>query len=202
LVGDFLNRAKLIVLKAIKHSESDLLVQTLSATGDRLHFLAKGALKSKKRFGGGVLEPTHYLDVLYKEGKSSSDSEPLHILLEARVIRDFSGLREDYDRLNMALSFLSLVSRLTRSGSVGAKEIFDLLGHGLSACEGDCNPETLSIQFRAKLLFSQGVLEPSSDMAVLIRTSLKSSSDIQLSKAQRKTLDHHLHLATEEMLHL
>ena len=193
-------RIKLIVLKTIKYSESDLLVQGINSHGDRLNFLAKGALRSKKRFGGGVLEPTHYLDVLYKEGKSNAEGDPLHILLEAKVIKDFVKLRDDFDRLSMALSFLKLVSRLTRSGAVGAKEVFDLLGHALSACEESLNPQNLSLQFRAKLLYSQGVLEPIAEMGPLIRTSLKLSNELELSSAQVKSLDRHLQLATEEML--
>lgn len=195
-----MNRARIIILKVFKHSEADLLVQSIDSEGSRLHFLAKGALKSKKRFGGGILEATHYVDVLYKNVRSS-EGDPLHILLEAKMIRDFQNLRLDYDRLNMALSLLSLVNKLTRSGSVGAKEIFDLLGHALSACEHAKNLEALKLQFQAKLLYSQGVLEPIAELAPFIRTSLKNCDEVLISTNDRLPLQRHLDLATEEMLH-
>ncbi len=191
-------KARIIILRTIKHSESDLLIQSIDSFGNKLHFLAKSALKSKKRFGGGVLEPTHYLDVLYKEARVS-DGDPLHILLEAKVIRDFQGLRSNYDRLVLALSFLELVQKLTRAGAVGAKEIFDLLGHALSACETSENPQNLKLQFQAKLLYSQGVLEQFEEMAPLIRTSLKNCDELQISSADRRLLQTHLEVATEEM---
>lgn len=196
-----MQKARIIILKTMKHSESDLLIHGLDSHGNRLHFIAKGAMKSKKRFGGGVLEPTHYLDVLYKEGKGTGESDPLHILLEAKVIRDFHGLRANYDRLSLSLSFLQLVSKLTRSGSVGAKEIFDLLGHGLSACEKCENTENLKLQFQAKLLYSQGVLEHIEELAPLISTSLKDCDQLKLRPDEQRSLQKHLDLATEEMLH-
>lgn len=196
-----MHKARVIVLKTIKHSEADLLVQALDSHGTRLHFLAKGALKSKKRFGGGVLEPTHYLDVLYKDVKSQ-EGDPLHILLEAKVIRDFQGLREDYDRLSLSLSFLDLVNKLTRSGSVGAKEVFDLLGHALAACEKCQSPDQLKLQFQAKLLYSQGVLEHIDELAPLIGTPLKDCDQLKIPGKELPSLRRHLDLATNEMLNL
>lgn len=196
-----MEKAKIIVLKTLKHSESDLLVQALDSQGDRLHFIAKGALKSKRRFGGGVLEPTHYLDVLYKSLNKSSD-DPLYLLLEAKVLKDFQGMREDYDRLSLGLFFVSLVHKLTRSGAVGAKEVFDLLGHSLSACENCQSVQNLKLQFQAKLLYSQGILEHSEDWAPFIRTSLKESEKISVIEGQRGALQRHLDLSIEEMLNL
>jgi DNA repair protein RecO (recombination protein O) len=193
-------RARVIVLKIIKHSESDLFVHTLNSEGDRLHFLARGALKSKKRFGGGVLEPTHYLDVLYKEGRST-DAEPLHFLQEAKVIRDFQGVRSNYERLSLALYLVGLVHQLTRTGAVGAKEIFDLLGHALSSCESVEHTENLKLQFQAKLLYSQGVLDLVEEFAPLIRHSLKQADELSLALPLRQSLQKHMDLATEEMLH-
>ncbi len=195
-----MHKARVIILKSIKHGESDLLLQTLDSNGNRLHFLAKGALKSKKRFGGGMLEPTHYLDVLYKETKSASEGEPLYILLEAKMIRDFHGLRADYDRLSMALSFLTLVNRLTRSGSVGAKEVFDLLGHALSACEKCDSPQELKLQFQAKLLYSQGVLEHIDELAPLVSTSLKDCGQLKIPREQMRSLQNQLDHFTQELL--
>ncbi len=54
-------KTRLIILRTIKYSEADLIVHGLNTEGARINFMAKSALKSRKRFGGGVLEPTHYM---------------------------------------------------------------------------------------------------------------------------------------------
>ncbi len=184
-----MGKAKIIVLRCLKHSESDLLVHAIDSEGNRRHFLAKSALKSKKRFGGGLLEPTHYLEVLYKEhGGGGSNEEPLLILLEAKMIRDFRGLRAQFDRLDMGLFFLKLVLKLTRSGAVEAKEIFDLLGNALSACEQCISVENLKLQFQAKLLHSQGILPDDQDFSELVGIPLSKADSVKINPAERALL--------------
>ena len=91
-------KEKILVLRTFKHGEADLVVHGLNPLGARMNFFARGAMKSRKRFAGGVLEPTHYIEVTYKQG-ASSDSDPLHSLLEANLVRTFEGLRSNYSRL-------------------------------------------------------------------------------------------------------
>lgn len=197
-MGQF-HRAKVIILRTIKYGESDLLVHGIDSEGNRRHFLAKGALKSKKRFGGGMLEPTHYLDVMYKE-HGSRNEEPLLILLEAKVIRDFQGLRTSFDRLELGLFFLQVIHKLTRSGSIGAKEIFDLLGNALSACEKCVSIDNLKIQFQAKLLHSQGILPHDQDFSDLVGVPLSKADTINVSKDERSLLAKRLEFETSQLL--
>ena len=58
---------RFIILKKMKYGESDLILHAISMQGEKLSFIARGALKSKKRFGGGVLEPTHFVSFTYKQ---------------------------------------------------------------------------------------------------------------------------------------
>ncbi|MBE8162735.1 MAG: DNA repair protein RecO [Bdellovibrionaceae bacterium] len=118
---------KVIILKKIKYAEANLILHTLSSEGERLNFIARSAAKSFKRFSAGVLEPLHYLKVSYTEARSGD----LHLLKEAQVIEDFYNLRTNYECLNLALYFLSFVSRLTHESLDDNEELFNLLGNTL-----------------------------------------------------------------------
>lgn len=148
---------RIIVLRKIKHGESDLILHTLSSCGEKLSFMAKGALKSKKRFGGGVLEPLHYLKVSYKPRENPS-GEALHWLEEASLLNEFAALKTDYDRLELAFEFLQILSRVSHEGLEGGEELFDLLGHALKAAEVVQDLGRLRILFELKLLWLLGVL--------------------------------------------
>ncbi len=45
--------------------ESHLIIKGLNSEGSVLSFFARSALKSRKRFPGGVLEPGHYVEIEY-----------------------------------------------------------------------------------------------------------------------------------------
>ena len=93
-------RDRIIILKNQVFSESDLIIRGLNSKGCQLSFIAKGALKSRKRFSGGVLDPTAYIELEYRPSKKS-----LHRLQQAWFLEDFSALRKDYNRLSLALYF-------------------------------------------------------------------------------------------------
>ena len=179
---------KVIVLKQSKFSESDLIVKALNPKGTLLSFIAKGALKSKKRFVGGVLEPGNFIGVEYK--KSSRGQATLHFLCHAYPLRRFEGLRENkkrkavvsrgedstrktggvceaesthhedsaYDRLQMAFYFLSLVEKISQEGAEDGPDLFNLLGNSLEALEKSPYLPALQFVFEFRLLFGQGVL--------------------------------------------
>lgn len=177
---------KIIVLRAIKTSESDLIIHGLNPEGARMNFIAKGALRSRKRFGGGILEPTHYISVLYKPGRGSSDESPLHFLQEAQLLDGFNGLRQDYSRLEAALAIVQMVSQVAQDGVVDSGELFDLLGNALRAAEKSDHLDILQLQFEAKLLYLQGVLHGSTIPTELVRKTLKDHSQIELSADERR----------------
>ncbi len=143
-----------IVLKQHRFSESDLIVRALNQTGALISFIAKGAVNSKKRFAGGVLEPGHFIGVEYKKSRSSY----LHFLRQAWFIKRFEGIRTSYDRLKMAFHFLFLVEKVSQEGVEDSFDLFNLLGNGLSALETSNNLSSLQFIFEFRLLLNQGVL--------------------------------------------
>jgi DNA repair protein RecO (recombination protein O) len=178
-------KEKVFILKKIKYGEADLILTCLTPRGERISLFARSALKSKKRFGGGVLEPTHYVNVLYDDKTSRSHSDnPLHVLKEASLIEGFEGLRSDYGRIELALHFLALISDVVREGDVDSAELFNLLGNTLRAVEKSESLDHLRTHFEVKLLANQGVLTVEEEEGALLRTSISEHEGVNLSDSQ------------------
>ncbi len=150
-----LQKNKGILLKATKYSEADLIVQILTAQGERITLIAKGALKSKKRFGGGILQPSHYIEFTYRKSTSS-----LWIIQEAHLINGFDKLRTEFDRLDTAFFLLDIILKISQEGDAFGVGLFDLLGNGLKALETTESYDHLKLHFGLKVLNQQGVLDP------------------------------------------
>lgn len=166
-----LMKEKVFILKKVRYGDADLILHVLTPKGARLGLFARAALKSRKRFGGGVLEPTHYVNVLYDE-KSGQSNQSLHTLKEASLLESFSGLRTDYQRLETALHFIQLVHDASHEGEVHAEEVFNLLGNALKAAETSQALPRLRLHFEIKLLAQHGVLAVSDEEAHYLRTSI------------------------------
>lgn len=166
---------RVILLSKTKYGEADLILKFISATGEVYSAIAKSALKSKKRFGGGVLEPTHFISVALTQ-KGGVESERLRVLDEAQVIDDFSGLKKDYDRLVLALQFVKAVATVAREGD-SHTDIFNLLGHALKATETSRDLQFLKMQFNLKFLHLQGVLPLESRYSPFLRISIRLTSE-------------------------
>lgn len=164
---------RLLILRVFKWSEADLIVHGLAPSGERVHLMARGALKSRKRFGGGILEPTRCIEAKIREARSP---EGLATLLDARVIEDFSDLRRDYDRLHLALRLVDLVNRSSPGGELPG--VFNLLHQALKALAGGKPVERVETQFALYFLKLHGVLEA--------ETGLRDASE--LSEPQRRHL--------------
>lgn len=174
---------RFIVLKRMKWAEADLIIHGLEPSGARIHCLARNALKSKKRFGGGLLEPTHYLEC---QVKLTNREEGLHTLLDARLLEGFEGLRVDYDRLNLALKCLEVIDR-SQPGDV-FPEIFNLIGNSLKSLAEGADLHRVETQFGLKFLKLQGVLEvedwmqPFLEKPIAIKEAPKQFTDVGQAK--------------------
>lgn len=192
-------KERIFVLKTFKYGESDLVVHGLNMQGARMSFLAKGGLKSRKRFAGGVLEPTHYIEVTFKE-RYSNDADPMHTLLEAQLLREFAKLRTDYDRLELSLRMLQLVHRLGQAGVVDSPDLFNLLGNALQAAETSENLEQLKLQFELKLLASQGVLPHEPEFTLWLEVNLSQHAEIKCEPQVRNWISSQVHTHLDHYL--
>lgn len=190
-----------IVLRRIKYGESDLIVSCLNQEGCRLNLMAKGALRSRRRFAGGVLEPLNYIKIVYQIQASPDSQNPLHWLKEAQLLRGFQGLRQDYDRLEMGIYFLHLVSQVGREGEGDNHSLFDLLGNSLGALETTGSLKYLKLLFELKILHQQGVLDYQAEGAGLVRWSIRDHEQICLDEPNFLRAKGETHRALEAYLH-
>ncbi|MEM7645307.1 MAG: DNA repair protein RecO [Pseudomonadota bacterium] len=167
---------RFITLRNKTFGESDLLVDALSKEGERLTLTAKNALKSRRRFAGGVLEPLHFVEISYTQAQSGY----LYIQ-EATIIQAFEKLRQDYTKLQTALYFVSLVSKGAQEGLDDNRALFDLLGNALKALEDSWHIEILKIQFQLKFLFVMGFLASDQDTYEFLAFPVSRHGDIQLT---------------------
>ncbi len=165
-----------IVLKKIPFQDSDLIIKAILSSGEKITLFAKSALKSKKRFGGGLLDPLNYLE--FQTAPKKTESEFL-FLNEAQMVYDFPLLRTDYDRIKLALYFLKILNKVEISSLDDSTRVFDLLLHTLRSLERCKNKSVLKAMFELKFLSLQGVLEMTPDLDIFVKTSLYECDSIR-----------------------
>jgi DNA repair protein RecO (recombination protein O) len=158
-----------IVLKKTKYKEADLILQVLLSQGTKVSFLARGAMKSKKRFGGGILEPTHYIQMTVS---LSSSPDRMGVIEEAVLLSGFDWLRLDYDKLETALWMLDSVNKISVEGETENADLFNILGNSFKGLQHGSQMLSSRIQFGLKMLHSQGVLEVEDWMKDYLTVSL------------------------------
>lgn len=170
---------RFIILKKMKYGEADLIIHALSSKGEKVSFMARSALKSKKRFGGGILEPTHFVQMTYKH---ASESGKLSVLQDAHLVNDFAGLRKSYDRLEFALYTLECFSRVSQEGDQHSEHLFNLLGHALKTLETSEDLTVFKMHFYLKFLYQQGVMTADSWMTSFLKTPLAETEKLKEEK--------------------
>lgn len=178
---------RFIILRKMKYGEADLILHALSVNGEKLSFIARGALRSKKRFGGGVLEPSHFVTLTYKP---SGGEGKLNLLQEATLVNDFAGIRDDYDKLEFALHVLECVSKVSQEGDQHSDFLFNLLGHTLKATETTKDVLVLKMHFYLRFMLQQGVIDAEPWMTPFLRTNLSETNTLL---NQRQLVDEELH---------
>lgn len=99
-------RARALALRKTKLGEADLIITFLAEDGCQVRAVAKGARKTKSRFGARV-EPFSVVDLMLARGRS------LDIITEVDSVASHDALRGDLDRLSAAsvvADFLDKVS--------------------------------------------------------------------------------------------
>lgn len=176
-------KQRFIILKSVKYSESDLIIHALLKTGEKINFIAKGARKSKKRFSGGVLEPTHFVEGVFSKTKGD-----LFLLQEAHLIKGFEKLRTSYEKLELAFYFLKLIDQVAEYGGLDSESYFDLLGNSLATLETVDSINNLKLHFEIKFLHYQGVLPEDNLYSEFLRLNIKDCEQVKYSKAHAQSI--------------
>jgi len=111
-------RTRAIVLRRTNYGEADRVVQLLTPEGKK-SVIAKGVRREKSRLAGGI-ELFAICDVVIGQGKSE-----LGILTSARLIKFYSHIMKDYDRMQFAYAAIKLVTK--SSEMVDEPEWYDIL---------------------------------------------------------------------------
>lgn len=189
---------KFIILKKTRYGEADLIIHALSQVGAKKSFMARAALKSKKRFGGGILEPTHYVLLSYKRGKSE---DALNTLNEAALIDDFKDIRADFDKLEFALFMLNCAYHVSQEGDSDSHFLFNLLGHSLRKLGQTQNLARFKLHFCLKFLFQQGVISVEEWMAPFLKFNMSDSDQLDQFSEISEIVDSYADSIEAQVLH-
>ncbi|MBT4762248.1 MAG: DNA repair protein RecO [Bdellovibrionaceae bacterium] len=176
-------KTKAIILKVSKYSDSDLILSVLTEDGQKLFLIAKGARNSKKRFGGGVLEPINLIQFVYKLKNTSQDESTLYFLNEATLLKSFDALRTDYDRLDLVFYFLKMLDKVSFEGNLDSHVLYKLLGNSLLAAEEVKNLRLLKSSFEMKLLYHLGVLPPKLYNEQILSHSIRKVDELKIESS-------------------
>lgn len=189
---------RFIILKKMKYGESDLIIHALSSAGTKKSFIARAALKSKKRFGGGVLEPSHFVKLTYRPSQTESQ---LNVLNEAQLLDDFKSIRTDYDKLEFALFALNCVYHVSQEGDFDSHFLFNLLGHTLKSLGEVKNLDRYKLHFCLKLLFQQGVITVDDWMAPFLKINISESYLLDEMPEVSENVETYVHSLESQVLH-
>jgi DNA repair protein RecO (recombination protein O) len=144
-------RTEAIVLRSIRYGEADRILHLYTPEHGRLGAIAKGARRTRSRFGAR-LEPFFHLRMLLYEGRSD-----LRTVTSADTVEAHGPLRERAASLDAAARACDAVARLFESGEP-SPPVFHLLANELrllDASERHAGPAA-QLAFRLKLLVAGG----------------------------------------------
>jgi DNA repair protein RecO (recombination protein O) len=144
-------RTEAIVLRSIRYGEADRILHLYTSEHGRVSAIAKGARRTRSRFGAR-LEPFFHLRMLLYEGRSD-----LLTVTSAETLDAHGPLRERAASLDAAARACDALSRLFESGEASAP-VFHLLANELTLLDGDerHSGQAHQLAFRLKLLVAGG----------------------------------------------
>lgn len=156
--GIGLYRDNAVVLRTWKLGESDRIVSLMTQSSGKVRCVAKGARKTKSRFGSRV-EPTNHLQVQLYRGKGDLDT-----LTQVESIDRFPSLREDLELFARASSLLESIEVVSQDHEPN-EALYTMLVRALHTVSTS-DSHLVVAGFFLKLLSHEG-LAPSIDVCVL-----------------------------------
>jgi DNA repair protein RecO (recombination protein O) len=146
-------KTEAIVLRSIRYGEADRILHLYTPGYGRLSAIAKGARRSRSRFGAR-LEPFFHIRAMLHEGRSD-----LLTVTGVDTVTVHGGLREHAETLDAAARACDAVSRLFETTDPHP-EVFRLLANELALLHADVahgRPGN-GLAFRLKLLLAAGIV--------------------------------------------
>lgn len=142
-------RCDALVIRHVDYGEADRILTLLTAEHGLQKGFARGARKSRKRFGG-ALEPFCQVVVHWRPGKGTLWSLQELELLDARV-----ALRADLERLALASYGLELTELLLEEGEAHP-QVYELLCGFLDYLAGGGEPAVARLLLELRLVYLLG----------------------------------------------
>jgi len=145
-------KTEAVVLRSIRYGEGDRILHLYTPARGRVAAIAKGARRTRSRFGGR-LEPFFHLRLVLYEGRSD-----LLTVTGAETVAGHGRLRGDAGALDSAARACDAVTRLFDSGDPNPS-VFHLLTNELALLDGDPvrAGRANQLAFRLKLLLAAGL---------------------------------------------
>jgi DNA repair protein RecO (recombination protein O) len=146
-----------VVLRSLRFSEADRILHLYTQDRGRLGAIAKGARKTRSRFGGR-LEPLSHVELVLHEGRGE-----LQTVTGASLVRSHAAVRDDAQRSAVGLVAAEAVLRLFPEQERNDR-VFTALTRFLDLLdESDSGParaelDPLGLAFQLKLLWLAGYL--------------------------------------------
>jgi DNA repair protein RecO (recombination protein O) len=146
-------KTEAIVLRSIRYGEADRILHLYTPGHGRLSAIAKGARRSRSRFGAR-LEPFFHIRAVLHEGRSE-----LLTVTGADTVSAHGAVRDHASTLDAAARACDSVARLFET-SDPHPEVFGLLVNELSLLNADpAQARTANgLAFRLKLLLAAGIV--------------------------------------------
>lgn len=141
------------MLRSIRYGEADRILHLYTPHHGRVGAIAKGARRTRSRFGAR-LEPFFHVRVVLREGRGD-----LYTVTSADTLAAHGPLRDHAATLDAAARACDAVARLFETGDPHP-EVFRLLTNGLALLASDASHgrAATSLAFRLKLLLAAGVV--------------------------------------------
>jgi DNA repair protein RecO (recombination protein O) len=137
-------KSKGIVLRSIRYSEADRILDLYTRDAGLVSAIAKGIRRTRSRFGAR-LEPLSCVDFIAYHGRT------LDTVTQAETLRSFHGVREDLARFETAAGMVGSVRALS-GGDEGDRRVFNLLYNAFDTLETcDSGFETIEAALGIKL---------------------------------------------------
>jgi DNA repair protein RecO (recombination protein O) len=144
-------RAQAFLLRARAYGESDTIAVFLTAEHGKISGIARGARRSRRRFGGAALQPFHELAIRYKPRSHSE----LVFLEESRVLESFDTITSRVDGYAWA-SYLTELTEVVLAAGDPCAAVFEFYRGAIERLAGDAPPAPCSQHYVLQLLEQAG----------------------------------------------
>ncbi len=181
-------KVKGFIVRVVRTQEADVIVKILTAQGEKISAYARSALKSRKRFEGGL---TALTQIEFRAHKKTN--QEIFILEDAKVTYEFLNLPSSIEALTMASYFAELSESCAHEG-LENENLYNLLGASLKILDNGKSPWLVAPVFEVKLLSLMGWLPDFSEMdeksATILRHILSQRvSDFTLTPTEAQSVD-------------